>query len=141
MDIMDYITSITSFFNFILAPFQYNNHSDNNQINNTDNHQIDNNQINYISNQNNYIYIFINTANIYEATEMMLERLNEYNNRIVIIYLLKSHSLELLFDKIIINDENIEIIKRRMSTKRRHLHTLVDAIDSFIEYNKIIFKK
>jgi hypothetical protein len=62
---------------------------------------------------------------------------NEYNNKSVSIYLLKSHNIELLCDKIIINDDNLEYIKHKLSKKRRHLHTFIDAIYSFIEYNNI----
>ena len=82
---MDYITSFYNFFNLILSPFQYNNKIDDNKINDN---QINNNQI-----DNNIIYIFINTANIHEATQMMLESLNEYHNRRLIIYLLLEFSI------------------------------------------------
>ncbi len=91
-----------------------------------------------INEVNDIIYIFINTANIYRATELMLEKINNYNNKYIKIYLLKSHKLEPLFkDKLLVNNINIELIKTKLSKRRRHLHTFIDAIDSFIEYNNI----
>ena len=35
------------------------------------------------------------------------------------------------------NNFNIEWIKSKLSNQRRHLHTMIDAIDSYIEYNNI----
>jgi hypothetical protein len=86
------------------------------------------------------VYIFINTANIYNASKLMFKKLKneEYNNKYIKIYLLKSHKLEPLFKKpLIVNKYNLELIKIRLSKSRRHLHTLIEAIDSFIEYNNI----
>ncbi len=96
--------------------------------------------INNVKPVNYIIYIFINTANIYNATQLMLNRLktDDYNNKYIKIYLLKSHTLEPLFNgKLIINNNNLDLIERKLSKKRRHLHTFIDAIDSFIEYNNI----
>jgi hypothetical protein len=96
------------------------------------------------NNNDDIIYVFINTANIYNASEMMFNNLqnnlDKYNNKYIRIYLLKSHTLEPLFKDLCllkINEENISYIKFELSKKRRHLHTFIDAIDSFIEYNKI----
>ncbi len=89
---------------------------------------------------NELIYIFINTANIYNATEMMIKRLKtyDYNNKYIKVYLLKSHTLKPLFKKqLMVTDYNLELIERRLSKQRRHLHTFIDAIDSYIEYNNI----
>ena len=84
-------------------------------------------------------YIFINTANIYNASELMLNDLsNNYNNKYIQIYLLKSHKLEpLFFNSVKVNQLNVELIKKKILSKRMHLHTFIDAIDSFIEYNNI----
>jgi hypothetical protein len=82
-------------------------------------------------------YFFINTANIYNATELLLNKLNEMDNKQIKIYLLKSHTLEQLCDKLTVNNFNIEWIKSKLSNQRRHLHTMIDAIDSYIEYNNI----
>jgi hypothetical protein len=87
------------------------------------------------------VYIFINTANIYNASKLMFKKLKteEYNNKYIKIYLLKSHTLEPLFKKPLkVSKYNLELIKIRLSKSRRHLHTLIEAIDSFIEYNNII---
>jgi hypothetical protein len=133
MDIMEYISSL---FNYIKAKFI--NPIDNNQIEIPTENKNDNQINNQIDINQNY-YIFINTANIYQASDLMFDKLktNEYNNKSVSIYLLKSHNFELLCDKIIINDDNLEYIKHKLSKKRRHLHTFIDAIYSFIEYNNI----
>ena len=88
----------------------------------------------------NIVYIFINTANIYNASKLMLTKIKteEYNNKYIKIYLLKSHTLEPLFKKpLLVSKYNIELIKSRLSKSRRHLHTLIEAINSFIEYNNI----
>jgi hypothetical protein len=87
-----------------------------------------------------YHYFFINTANIYNASELMINELPAYINRNIKIYLLKSHKLEPLFknDYIVVTDKNIKKINHKLTHHRRHLHTFVDAIDSFIEYNKNI---
>lgn len=84
-------------------------------------------------------YIFINTANIYNASKLMLNNLyNNYNNKYIKIYLLKSHKLEPLFyNSVKVNELNIELIKRKLLSKRMHLHTFIDAIHSFIEYNNV----
>jgi hypothetical protein len=85
-------------------------------------------------------YIFINTANIYNGSKLMLTKLKteEYKNKYILIYLLKSDTIEPLFKKpLVVNKYNIELIKSRLSKSRRHLHTLIEAIDSFIEYNNI----
>ncbi len=98
-----------------------------------------------IINHNNYIdyhYIFINTSNIYNATELMISRLKDdsylYNKQIK-IYLLKSHTLKPLFNNeyIIANDKNIKKIHEKLKTHRRHLHPFVDAIESFIEFYEL----
>ncbi len=89
-------------------------------------------------------YFFINTQNIYNATELMINRLNNESsngiNRKIKIYLLKSDSIKPLFynDYIIANSKNIKKIHKKIKTHRRHLHTFVDAIESFIQYNNII---
>ncbi len=126
---------ISIFFNFfyqkIQSFYKVNDTKTNNILNNNINNHIINNDI---------IYIFINTANIYNASEMMLNNLDKYNNKYIRIYLLKFHTLEPLFKDLYslkINEENISYIKYELSKKRRHLHTFIDAIDSFIEYNKI----
>jgi NhaP-type Na+/H+ and K+/H+ antiporter len=85
-------------------------------------------------------YLFINTANIYNATEMMFNDLQKdhYNNKYIKIYLLKSHILEPLFYfQLKVNDENIDYIKYELSKQRRYLHTFIDAIESHIEFNNI----
>ncbi len=85
-------------------------------------------------------YFFINTANIYNATELIINRLNnEYKYKLIKIYLLKSHTLTPLFNSnyIIATDKNIKKIHKKLQTHRRHLHTFIDAIDSFIEYNNV----
>jgi hypothetical protein len=83
-------------------------------------------------------YFFINTANIYNASELLLDTLNKYKGEQIKIYLLKSHTLEQLFENtLIVNNYNIEWIQNKLSKQRRHLHTMIDAIDSFIEYNNI----
>ena len=81
-------------------------------------------------------YFFINTENIFNATELLLDRLKTMEGETIKIYLLKSHTLEPLSDILIVNNYNIEWIKNKLSKQRRHLHTMVDAIDSFIEYNE-----
>jgi hypothetical protein len=89
---------------------------------------------------NNIIYIYINTANIYNATELMLKRLktDELNNKYIKIYLLKSHTLKPLFNnELKVNNKNLRLIEKKLAKKRRHLHTFIDAIDSHIEYNNI----
>ncbi len=89
---------------------------------------------------NETIYMFINTANIYNANELMMKRLysEELNNKYIKIYLLKSDTLDPLFkNELIVNNNNIQLIENKMSKRRRHLHTFIDAIDSFIEYNNI----
>ena len=89
-------------------------------------------------NDNNVTYIFINTANIYNATKNMLRKLKTDDYKYIKIYLLKSHTLEPLFKKPIkTTSYNLKLIKHKLSTKRRHLHTLTEAIDSFIELNNI----
>lgn len=85
-------------------------------------------------------YFFINTANIYNATKLLIERLNnEYYNKPIKIYLLKTDTIKPLFynNYILANDRNIKKIYKKLIKHRRHLHTFVDAIDSFIEYNNI----
>jgi hypothetical protein len=83
-------------------------------------------------------YFFINTANIYKASHLLLTRLNEYKGEKIKIYLLKSHTLEPLFrGTIVVNDNYIERIGNKLFKKRRHLRTYIDAIDSFVEYNNI----
>ena len=63
---------------------------------------------------------------------------NNYNNKYIKIYLLKSHKLKPLFySPVKVNELNVELIKKKLLSKRRHLHTFIDAIDSFIEYNNI----
>jgi hypothetical protein len=87
-----------------------------------------------------FFCIFINTANIYNASKLMLTKLktDEYNNKYIKIYLLKSDTLEPLFkNPLKVNKYNIELIKSRLCKCRRHLHTLIEAIDSFVEYNNI----
>ncbi len=83
------------------------------------------------------IYFFINTSNIINASKILLNRLNDYKGYKIKIYLLKSHTLEPLCDALVINDDNINLIEYKLSKKREHLKTLVEAIDSFIEYNNI----
>ncbi len=84
-------------------------------------------------------YFFINTANIYKASDILIEKLRAgYNNKYIKIYLLKSDTLKPLFKNTVkLNDSNINKIKYKLSTHRRHLHTFIDAIDSYIEYNNI----
>jgi hypothetical protein len=101
-------------------------------------------------------YFFINTANIYKASHLLLTRLNEYKGEKIKIYLLKSHTLEpykgekikiyllkshtlepLFRGTIVVNDNYIERIGNKLFKKRRHLRTYIDAIDSFVEYNNI----
>jgi hypothetical protein len=84
-------------------------------------------------------YIFINTENIYNASKLMLNNLyKNYNNKYIKIYLLKSHKLDPLFyNSVKINELNVELIKTKLLSKHRHLHTMIDAIDSFIEFNNI----
>jgi hypothetical protein len=84
-------------------------------------------------------YFFINTANIYNATKLMIDKLNNsYKNKPIKIYLLKSDTLKPLFyNNIIATDKNIKKIHKKLKTHRIHLHTFVDAIDSFIEYNNL----
>jgi hypothetical protein len=125
---------ISNFFNFFYQKIQYFY-----TVNVNENKPKINNNIN-----DDIIYVFINTANIYNASEMMFNNLqnniDKYNNKYIRIYLLKSHKLEPLFKDLYllkINDENLSYIKYELSKKRRHLHTFIDAIDSFIEYNKI----
>ncbi len=89
---------------------------------------------------NETTYIFINTANIYNASKLMINNLynSDYANKYIKIYLLKSHVLEPLFkNEIIVNNYNIDYIEYKLSKKRRHLHTFIDAIESFIEFNNI----
>ncbi len=99
-------------------------------------------------NQDYHIYyFFINTANINNATELLIERLNnEYydqRSKKIKIYLLKNDTIKPLFynDYILANNKNIKKIHRKLKTKgskhKRYLHTFVDAIDSFIEYNTV----
>ena len=92
-----------------------------------------------IVDEKNPHYFFINTANIYNATELLLDRLKTMEGESIKIYLLKSHTLEPLSDILIVNNYNIEWIKNKLLKQRRHLHTMVDAIDSFIEYNENYF--
>ena len=84
-------------------------------------------------------YIFINTANIYNASKLMLKNLyNNYNNKYIKIYLLKSHKLEPLFyNSMKVNELNLKLIKKKLLSKRRHLYTFIEAIHSFIEYNNV----
>ncbi len=94
-----------------------------------------------IKENNNIHYFFINTQNIYNATELMINKLNNESNKSIKIkiYLLKSHTLEPLFynDYIIATNKNIKKIHKKLKTHRMHLHTFVDAIDSLIEYNNL----
>ncbi len=82
---------------------------------------------------------FINTTNIYNATELLMNKLyNEFYNKPIKIYLLKNDTLKPLFyNNILATDKNIKKIHKKLKKQRRHLHTFVDAIDSFIEYNNI----
>ena len=90
-----------------------------------------------ITNEEVY-YFFINTANIFNASKLLVKRLSEYKDKTIKIYLLKSDTLEPLFkNSVIVDDNKIDRIEYQLSKHRRHLHTMVDAIDSFIEYNKI----
>ena len=90
-----------------------------------------------ITNEEVY-YFFINTANIFNASKLLVKRLTEYKDKTIKIYLLKSDTLEPLFkNSVIVDDNKIDRIEYQLSKHRRHLHTMVDAIDSFIEYNKI----
>uniref|UniRef100_A0A6C0HX34 Uncharacterized protein n=1 Tax=viral metagenome TaxID=1070528 RepID=A0A6C0HX34_9ZZZZ len=90
-----------------------------------------------ITNEEVY-YFFINTANIFNASKLLVKRLTEYKDKTIKIYLLKSDILEPLFkNSVIVDDNKIDRIEYQLSKHRRHLHTMVDAIDSFIEYNKI----
>ena len=83
-------------------------------------------------------YFFINTANIHNAKKLLLNRLNDFHYKKIKIYLLKSHTLKPMYDYyMFINDISIKHIKRKLKTQKLHLHTFCDAIDSFIEYNKI----
>ncbi len=83
-------------------------------------------------------YFFINTANIFNASKLLVKRLTEYKDKTIKIYLLKSDTLEPLFkNSIVVDDNKIDLIEYQLSKHRRHLHTMVDAIDSFIEYNKV----
>lgn len=125
---------LSNFFNFFYQKIQSFYTTDNNETNTNINNNIN----------DDIIYVFINTANIYNASEMMFNNLqnniDKYNNKYIRIYLLKSHTLEPLFKDLYllkINEENLSYIKYELSKKRRHLHTFIDAIDSFIEYNKI----
>lgn len=88
---------------------------------------------------NEIYYMFINTANIYSAKELMFEKIKtDYNNKYIKIYLLKSLTLKPLFKKeLLVNKENLQLIKIKMYKRRRHLHTFIDAIDSFIEFHNI----
>ncbi len=95
--------------------------------------------INEPSNIDEIIYVFINRANN-NSSKLMLKKLktDEYNNKYIKIYLLKSDTLVPLFkNKMIVNNYNLKLIKNKLSKKRLHLHTFIDAIDSFIEYNNI----
>ena len=69
----------------------------------------------------------------------MLKNLyNNYNNKYIKIYLLKSHKLEPLFyNSMKVNESNLKLIKKKLLSKRRHLYTFIDAIHSFIEYNNV----
>jgi hypothetical protein len=88
----------------------------------------------------NITYLFINTANIHNASEMIFNDLKKghYNNKYIKIYLLKSHTLKPLFYSALkVNDENINYIKYELLKQRRHLHTFIDALESHIEFNNI----
>ena len=124
---MNYISNLFNYFsNKIQSIF----------INNTN---ININIPNIITNDD-IIYLFINTANIYNATEMMFNDIQKdyYNNKYIKIYLLKSHTLEPLYNVLLkVNSDNLDYIKYELSKQRRHLHTFIDAIESHIEFNNI----
>ncbi len=83
-------------------------------------------------------YFFINTANIFNASTTLVKRLSEFKDKTIKIYLLKSDTLEQLFkNSIVVDDNKIDRIEYELSKHCKHLHTMVEAIDSFIEYNKI----
>jgi hypothetical protein len=86
------------------------------------------------------LYIFINTANIHNASELFMNDLEEkcFDNKYIKIYLLKSNTLEPLYKYLLeITDETIDYIKTDLSNQRKHLHTFIDAIQSHIEFNNI----
>ncbi len=86
------------------------------------------------------VYIFINTANIHNASELLMNDLEEkcFDNKYIKIYLLKSHTLEPLYKySLEITNENIDCIKTNLSNQKKHLHTFTDAIQSHIEFNNI----
>lgn len=127
---------ISNVFSYIYSVFQTPTQI--NHVNNTD--IIDEQPLPTILDENEVYHIFINTANIYNASYDMLTKLNNNydNDKYIKIYLLKSHTLEPLFKTPIkINDNNLKLIKQKISTKRRHLHTCIESINSFIEYNNI----
>ena len=126
---MNFIKSIYNYFTNIL--FKEPEH-----IETTEEYTI----INHVYEADIIHYFFINTANIYNASELMIERLyNQFYNKPIKIYLLKTDNIKPLFynDYILANDRNIKKISKSINKHRRHLHTFVDAIDSFIEYNSI----
>ncbi len=120
---MNFIANILNYFNLgSLFGTNKNEHNINKEIN------------------TEFYHFFINTANIYNATKLLINKLNqpEYKNKSIKIYLLKSDTIEPLLNYYVeVNEEMIKFIKYKLSKKRRHLHTMVDAIDSFIEYNNI----
>ena len=141
---MNYISNVFSYIYSVFKPI-YKNNDESLKEQNIDilitTQPIEPNEPNeLIETADNITYIFINTANIYNATDMMLNKLSmdNYNNKYIKIYLLKSHTLEPLFkNSVKVNQNNLKLIKNKMSKRRRHLHTFIDAIESFIEYNNI----
>ena len=86
------------------------------------------------------IYIFINTTNIHNASELFMNDIEEkcFDNKYIKIYLLKSHTLEPLYKYLLeITEDTIEYIKTDLSNQKKHLHTFTDAIQSHIEFNNI----
>jgi hypothetical protein len=86
------------------------------------------------------VYIFINTTNIHNASELFMNNIEEkcFDNKYIKIYLLKTHTLKSLYKNVLqITDENIDFIKYDLSNEKKHLHTFTDAIQSHIEFNNI----
>ncbi len=128
---MEYISNI---FNYVKGFFVSNNEEIIEETNNINNNII----YEQPKIEADVHYFFINTANINNASKSCIKKLSDYKNRPIKIYLLKSDTIEPLFKNIlIVNNNNINSIENKLSTHRRHLHTMVDAIDSFIEYNNI----
>ncbi len=90
----------------------------------------------------NIHYFFINTANLKRNQKLLIDKLtkdNEFTNKPIKIYLLKSHTIKPLFKNefILATSNNIKKINEKINTHNIHLHTFVDAIHTFIEYNNI----